>query len=56
MGNDQIRRMMWKTFRERFPNKYFPQVEKSKKEREFLELTQKKMTVREYTTQFKRLS
>ena len=48
--------MPWATFRELFLEKYFPEEEKDQREKEFMELTQGNLTVREYTTQFERLS
>ena len=33
LGDDVIRRMNWTTFCERFLGKYFPEVEKNKKEK-----------------------
>ena len=48
--------MTWVAFRERFLENYFPQTEKNKKEKEFIDLVQGSRTVREYTIQFERLS
>ncbi|XP_062012153.1 uncharacterized protein LOC133728711 [Rosa rugosa] len=48
--------MEWAVFKEKFLEKYFPQVEKDKKELEFIQLTQGKMTVIEYETKFTKLS
>ena len=48
--------MEWTAFKEKFLEKYFPQVEKNKKELEFIQLTQGKMTVIEYETKFTKLS
>ena len=54
--NVAARTMMWTAFHERFLEKFFPEDEKDKKEKEFMELTQGGKTVREYITQFERLS
>ena len=51
-----IRKMTWAIFQERLLEKYFSQAKKNKKEKEFIKIVQGNMTVREYTTQFKRLS
>ena len=48
--------MNWATFCEQFLKKYFPQAKWNKKEKEHLELMQGKISVREYSTQFERLS
>ncbi|KAK9938756.1 hypothetical protein M0R45_015477 [Rubus argutus] len=48
--------MDWNTFKGIFLDKYFPQVEKDKKETEFIQLVQEKMTVTEYETKFIKLS
>ncbi|XP_061993339.1 uncharacterized protein LOC133711199 [Rosa rugosa] len=48
--------MEWAVFKEKFLEKYFPQVERDKKELEFIQLTQGKMTVIEYETKFTKLS
>ena len=49
-------RMTWAAFRERFLEKFYPEDEKNQREKEFVELIQGDKTVREYVTQFKRLS
>ena len=46
----------WEAFKVRFLEKYFPEEEKDEEEKNFLSLVQGNMTVREYTTKFKRLS
>ena len=56
IGEDAAKEMTWIEFRERFLEKYFPETEKYQREKEFIELVQGNMTVREYTTQFERLS
>ena len=56
LGEDAVKAMPWNAFRELFLENYFPQTERNKKEREFIELTQGNRTVREYTVQFERLS
>ncbi|KAK9907242.1 hypothetical protein M0R45_000972 [Rubus argutus] len=48
--------MDWNTFKGIFLDKYFPQVEKDKKETEFIQLVQERMTVTEYETKFIKLS
>lgn len=48
--------MDWTAFKEKFLEKFFPQVEKDKKELEFIQLTQGKMPVIEYETKFTKLS
>ena len=48
--------MTWTTFKVKFLEKYFPITDRNDKKKEFLELIQKNMTVREYTTKFERLS
>ena len=48
--------MPWVTFKERFYKKYFSEEERDNKEKEFIDLTQGSMTMREYTTKFERLS
>ena len=48
--------MTWMTFKGLFQEYYFPQTEKNKKEKEFIDLVQGSHTVREYTVQFERLS
>ena len=48
--------MTWTAFREHFLEKFFPEDKKDQKEKEFMELTQGGKTVREYVTQFDRLS
>ena len=44
------------TFKERFLENFFSEEERDNKEKEFIDLTQGSMTVREYTTKFERLS
>ena len=56
MGEMVIQMMKWTAFKELFLENYFPQTERNKKEREFMNLTQGNQTVREYTVQFERLS
>ena len=51
-----IQIMMWVAFKELFLENYFPQIERNRKEREFMDLTQGNQTVREYIVQFERLS
>ena len=48
--------MPWETFKAKFFKKYFPEEERDQQEQEFLNLVQDNWTVREYITQFERLS
>ena len=56
IGPDAIRRMPWVAFKARFLEKYFSEEERDQEEKNFLSLIQGNRTVREYTTQFERLS
>ena len=56
IGEDTIRELSWTTFKQVFLEKYFLETEKDKRERAFIDLVQGNMMVREYTTQFERLS
>ena len=49
VGEEKERTMAWPAFKARFLEKYFPDFEKDKKDKEFLELVQGIMTVQEYT-------
>ena len=51
-----IRRMTYTTFKMKFLEKYFSIIERNDKRKEFLELIQGNMIVREYMTKFERLS
>ena len=55
IGEDAARRMPQTKFKERLLGKYFLKIEKNQREKEFIELV-RDMTVREYMTQFDRLS
>ena len=55
LGEEAIRGMKWMTFKVKFLDKYFHITERNDKRKEFLELIQGNMMVREYTTKFKRL-
>ncbi|KAK9901148.1 hypothetical protein M0R45_002261 [Rubus argutus] len=48
--------MEWAKFKEKFMERFFPQVEKDKKEQEFIQLVQGRMIVIEYETKFTKLS
>ncbi|KAK9951181.1 hypothetical protein M0R45_006639 [Rubus argutus] len=48
--------MEWAEFKEKFLERFFPQVEKDKKEQEFIQVVQGRMTVIEYETKFTKLS
>ena len=56
IGESSIQGMSWATFKIKFLEKYFPMTERNDKRKEFLELIQGGMTVREYTTKFECLS
>ena len=56
LGEEAIRGMAQATFKIKFLEKYFPITKRNDKRKEFLELIQGGMTVREYTTKFERLS
>ena len=49
LGERAIQIMTWVAFKELFLENYFPQTERNRKEREFMDLTQGNQTVREYT-------
>ena len=55
-GEETIGRLSWVDFKTKFLGKYFPDFEKNKKEKEFIDLVQGTRTVQEYTIQFERLS
>ena len=56
VGAEAVRRMPWEEFKVRFLEKYFLEKERDQEENNFLNLVKGSMTVREYTTQFDRLS
>ena len=56
LREEAIRGMAWATFKIKFLEKYFPIIERNDKRKEFLELIQGGMTVREYMTKFECLS
>ena len=56
IGAEAVRGMPWEAFKIRFLEKYFPEEERDQEEKNFLSLVQGNMTIREYTTQFERLS
>ena len=56
LGDEAIRRMTWTTFKVKVLEKYFPIIERNDKRKEFLELIQRNMMIREYMTKFERLS
>ena len=52
LGKEAIQRITWAEFRKLFLENYFPQTERNRKEKEFIDLIQENQTMREYTVQF----
>ena len=56
VGEGPVQQMTWTIFKDKFLEKCFPDTERERREKEFIELTQGTMSVLEYHNQFEALS